>query len=112
MANIRKRPGPGGKTVWQAQIIRVGYPRQYRTFNTKGEADMWARHVESAMDRREWVDREEGDRTTIGAALSRYAREIIPQKAPSTQARDRRRITQIQSYPLVRIALAKLGERT
>lgn len=70
---------------------------------------MWARHVESAMDRREWVDREEGDRTTIGAALSRYAREITPQKALSTQARDRRRITQIQSYPLVRIALAKLG---
>jgi len=40
MANIRKRPGPCCKTVWQAQIIRVGYPRQYRTFNTKGEADM------------------------------------------------------------------------
>ena len=43
MATFRKRPGPGGKTAWQAQIIRRGYERQYRTFDTKAEAEAWAR---------------------------------------------------------------------
>lgn len=109
MATFRKRLGPKGKTVWQVQVIRVGHPGQYRTFDTKGKAEAWARQVESAMDRGEWADRTEGDRTTLAAALERYAREIIGLKAPSTQIRDRRRINTLRVYPIARFALSKLG---
>ncbi|MHB8254966.1 MAG: hypothetical protein ACYDEV_15035 [Acidiferrobacter sp.] len=43
MAAIRKRLGPGGRTVWQAQIIKKGYKGLYGTFNTKVEAQIWAK---------------------------------------------------------------------
>lgn len=88
MAAIRKRPGPRGKTVYQAQIIRQGFPSQYRTFDTKGEAEAWARHVEGEMDTGAWRDRSEGDRTTLAEALDRYVQEITPFKAPSTAHRE------------------------
>ncbi len=109
MATFRKRLGPNGKTVWQVQVIRVGHPGQYRTFDTKGKAEAWARQIEAAMDRGEWADRAEGDRTALASAMERYAREIIPQKAPSTQIRDRRRINTLRRYPIARFALSKLG---
>ena len=51
MATLRKRPGPGGKTAWQAQIIRRGHESQYKTFDTKAEAEAWARQIEGEMDR-------------------------------------------------------------
>ena len=75
MATFRKRLGPGGKTVWQAQIIRIGQRPKYRTFDTKGEADAWARQIEGAMDRGEWQDRTGGERTTLHDALERYEKD-------------------------------------
>ena len=75
MATFRKRLGPSGKTVWQAQIIRIGQRPKYRTFDTKGEADAWARQIEGAMDCGEWQDRTEGERTTLHDALERYEKD-------------------------------------
>lgn len=109
MSTIRKRPGPRGKAVWQAQVIRVGQRAQYRTFDTKGEADAWARQVESAMDRGEWVDRSEADRTPLAAAIERYRKEITPGKAPSAQKREHNRILALQRQPIARLALSRVG---
>ena len=108
MATFRKRPGPRGTTVWQAQIIRLGFPSQYRTFDTKGEAEAWARRTEGEMDTGIWRDRSEGDRTTLTDALERYAQEITPRKAPTTVARERAKIRGLQSGPLARISLSRL----
>ncbi len=60
MATFRKRSGPAGRIVWQAQIIRIGERPKYGTFDTKSAAMEWARSVEAVMDRSEWVDRTEG----------------------------------------------------
>ena len=109
MSTIRKRPGPRGKAVWQAQVIRVGQRAQYRTFDTKGEADAWARQVESAMDRGEWVDRSEADRTPLAAAIERYRKEITPGKSPSAQKREHNRILALQRQPIARLALSRVG---
>ncbi len=65
MVTFRKRPGPKGKPIWQAQIIRVGKRSKFRTFDAKSAAMEWARQIESAMDRGEWMDRTERDRTTL-----------------------------------------------
>ena len=81
MATFRKRSGPAGRIVWQAQIIRIGERPKYGTFDTKSAAMEWARSVEAAMDRSEWVDRTEGDRVLLREALERYEREILPGKA-------------------------------
>lgn len=47
MATIRKR----GNYQWEVQIRKRGFPSQSKTFNTKAEADAWARMIESEMSR-------------------------------------------------------------
>ena len=39
MATIRKR----GNYQWEAQIRKRGFPSQTKTFNTKVEAEAWAK---------------------------------------------------------------------
>ncbi len=107
MAAIRKRPGPRGKTVWQAQILRLGFKPQYRTFDTRAEAGAWARRVEGEMDAGSWRDRSEGDRTTLAEALQRYGLEITPRKAASTAAREKWKVAHLRAG-LGKVALSRL----
>ncbi len=108
MASIRKRSGPHARTVWQAQIIRQGFPAQYRTFDTKADAEAWARRVEGEMDTGSWRDRSEGDRTTLAEALQRYGLEITPRKAATTAVRERAKIRRLQAGPLAPFALSRV----
>ncbi|MHB1543730.1 MAG: tyrosine-type recombinase/integrase [Gammaproteobacteria bacterium] len=108
MATLRQRKGPRGQVVWQAQIIRQGFPRQYRTFDTKGQAEAWARRLESEMDAGSFQDRSEGDRTTVAEAFERYLCEITPGKSPGSQQSERSRIRQLQKSPIAAIALSRL----
>ena len=80
MATFRKRPGPAGKSAWQAQIIRRGHQRQYKTFDTKAEGEAWARQIEGEMDRGVFTSRAEAEATTLREALERYAREVVSGK--------------------------------
>jgi hypothetical protein len=64
---------------WRAEIRRRGYKPVYRTFDTKQQAQQWAREVESEMDGL-FIDRTEAEKTTLREALERYRREIIPEK--------------------------------
>lgn len=111
MAAIRKRRGPKGQTVWQAQVIRKGFPGQYCTFDSKGAAEGWARRVESEMDAGKWRDRSEGDGTTLAAALERYLQEITPQKALTTQDGERRCARRLTADPLSKYSLSRVGGR-
>jgi hypothetical protein len=67
VASISKR----GR-YWRAQIVRRGYPPQYRTFDTRAEAEAWSRAMESEMDRGIFVSRVESEKTTLAEALKRY----------------------------------------
>ena len=109
MATIRKRPGPQGRTVWQVQIIRQGFPPQYRTFDSKTQADAWTRRMESEMDAGVWRDRSEADRTTIEDALDRYLAEITPHKAPQTIEWQHMKAKALKSHKLARTALSRIG---
>ena len=71
MASFRKRSGS-----WTATIDKKGFNRIYRTFNTKTEAETWARHLENEMDRGVFVSRKEAEATTLSEALDRYLREV------------------------------------
>jgi integrase len=66
---------------WQARIRRKGYPDQNRTFETKTDAEAWARSVENEMDRGVFVSRAEAESTTLREALDRYITEYIPRLA-------------------------------
>ncbi|HDR9035990.1 TPA: site-specific integrase [Burkholderia vietnamiensis] len=75
MAGIWKR----GK-YWRVEIRRTGYPTLNRTFDSKVDAEVWARRTESEMDRGTFVDRTEAERNTLGDLLKRYAEEVSPHK--------------------------------
>lgn len=81
MASIRKR----GRYQWEAQIRRRGYPAQSKTFNTKAEAEAWAKMIESEMSRGVWVSRSEAEATTLYEALTRYEEEVSPVKKGAAQ---------------------------
>lgn len=107
MAAIRKRTGPEGRAVWQAQIIRRGYSRRYRTFDTKAEAQAWARDVERAMDRGHALPSSEEERITLAGALERYVREVTIRKRGALQ--EGQRAKRLMESPLGRLYLANLG---
>ncbi|SCX48645.1 site-specific integrase [Variovorax sp. EL159] len=91
---------------WRAQIRRNGYPLQSRTFDTKPEAQAWARSVESDMDRGTYRDNREAESTTLAEALDRYGREFSSRKAHPD--RDLQRIKRWQQYPLAQRHMATL----
>ncbi|WP_439670882.1 site-specific integrase [Cupriavidus necator] len=65
---------------WRVEIRRRGYKPIYRTFDTRQQAQQWARRTEGEMDAGMYVDRTEAERTTLREALERYQREIVPTK--------------------------------
>ena len=87
MAYFRKRSG-----AWEASIEKKGFPRISRTFDTKGEAEIWAATVESEMGRGVYLSIKEAENTTLAEALDRYEREVIPGKKGAAQESMRIRI--------------------
>ena len=81
MAAYQKRSGH-----WRAIVRRQGLPGAITaTFDSKPKAQAWAREIESQLDREIYIDRREGERTTLGEALERYGREITPAKKGARQ---------------------------
>ena len=65
---------------WQAIVKRKGHPLQSKTWNTRKEAEAWARQIESEMDRGVFVSRAEVERTTLHDLIERYRVEVLPSK--------------------------------
>lgn len=81
MATIRKLRGR-----WQAQVRRRGMKPRCKSFDTKLEADKWARDLEAQVDRFGAApDTKILESTTLGQLLERYQREISPTKRGSVQ---------------------------
>lgn len=76
MATIRKR----GELQWQAIVKRKGFPNQTKTWNTRKEAEAWARQIESEMDRGVFITRAEAEKTTVADLVDRYREEELPKK--------------------------------
>lgn len=74
---------------WRAEIRRRGHKPIYRTFDTKPQAQQWAKRTEGEIAAGVFVDRSEAERTTLDEALDRYAREIVPTKRYPGQERTR-----------------------
>jgi len=101
MATIQKRG-----QYWRVQIRKKQYPPQSRTFDTKLQAEAWARAIESEMDRGIFFDRSEAERTTLHEALDRYFREVSSLKKHPHQ--EEQRIRRWQKHPLALRTLASL----
>lgn len=91
---------------WRAEVRRRGYKPVYRSFDTKQQAQTWARRVEGEMDSGAYVDRSESERTTLREALERYRRDIVPEKRHPYQ--ENRRIDRWTRHDLAYRTLASL----
>ena len=81
MATIRKLRGR-----WQAQVRRRGMKPRCKSFDTKTEAEKWARELESQVDRFGAApDTRILETTTLSELLERYKTEVSPTKRGSVQ---------------------------
>lgn len=83
MATIRRLRGR-----WQAQVRRKGLAPRAKSFDTKIDAEKWARNLEAELDRSGSLpDTRLAERMTIRELLARYLAEITPHKrSASTEA--------------------------
>ena len=102
MASFRQR---GSK--WQARVIRDGYPDQTKTFETKADAEIWARSVESEIDKGHFVSISEAQRTTLGDVIARYLVEVTPTMKGA--AEDTIRLKAMMRKPIARWSMANLS---
>ncbi len=81
MATIRKLRGR-----WQAQVRRRGTKPRAKSFDSKLEAEKWARDLEAQVDRfGSAPDTKILESTTLGELMERYQREVSPTKRGSVQ---------------------------
>jgi len=103
MASIRKR----GPYQWEVRVRKKGYPVQCKTFETKPDAEAWAATIESEMARGIFRSYQEAERTTLAELLSRYRKEVTPQKKGWVQESSKLRV--ISRHPLAQYAIANIG---
>jgi integrase len=102
MASFRQR---GGK--WQARVLRNGYPDQTKSFETKADAEKWARSVESEIDKGQFVSVNEAQRNTLGDLIARYLVEVTPSMKGASE--DTIRLKAIMRRPIARWSMANLS---
>lgn len=92
---------------WQGRIRRRGYPDITKTFETKADAEKWARALESEIDKGQFVNVNEAQRTTLGDLIKRYLAEVTPSMKGAVE--DTIRLKAIMRKPIVRWSMANLS---
>ena len=101
MAAINKRGN-----YWRAQVRRKGHDPRVATFDTKVQAEAWARSIENAMDKGVYIDNSEAMRTTLLEAIERYEKETIARK--NYPGQELQRTKHWKTQPLAKRFLATL----
>ena len=70
---------------WQVQIRRYGVKPETKTFPTRDEAKIWARLIESEIDRGVYVSRYEAEHITFSELVHRYQKEVTPHKKSASR---------------------------
>jgi hypothetical protein len=102
MASFRQR-----NNKWQARISRDGHPDQVKTFESKADAERWARSVESDMDKGHFVSVSEAQRATLGDLIQRYLREVTPSMKSASE--DAIRLNALIRRAIARWSMANLS---
>lgn len=102
MATLEKRGD-----YWRVKIRRKGFPLQSRSFDTKAQAERWARDVENEMDKGIFVDRTESEKNTLRDVLARYHNEVTPLKRGASAEASRLRAMMLR--PIAEIKIAALS---
>lgn len=102
MASFRQRNGK-----WQARVTYKGFPDEVKTFNSKAEAQRWARDVEAGMDSGAYQDRSKADDQTLHDVLQRYMLEVTPTKRGAK--REAEGIAFMQRHKMADHSMSKLS---
>ncbi|MDP3537944.1 MAG: site-specific integrase [Azonexus sp.] len=95
-----------GNYQFQATVRRKGYPTQSKTFESRRDADKWARDVETQIDQGVFKDRREAENTTLNDALERYRLTVTSAKRGLVA--ETNRIRQLKALPMAQRSLDSL----
>ena len=102
MASLRQH-GKG----WQARVRRQGYPDITKSFQSRQDAERWARALESEMDKGQFVSIDEAQRSTLGDLIGRYLVEVTPTMKGAIE--DAIRLKAIMRRPIAEWSMANLS---
>ena len=92
---------------WQTRVRRKGYPDITKSFNTRKDAERWARSVETSLDRGTYIDPTEAEKVTLGDLIGRYIKEVLPSMKGYVE--DSYRLKAIQRRDIAKINMARLS---
>jgi len=101
MASIRKRGN-----AWQARVSRKGFPEESETFQSKADAERWARSVEAAMDAGAFTSHRPVQDLLLGDLLARYRDNVSPLKKGAKD--EAIRLKAIERSRMARLAVANV----
>ena len=87
MARIQTRKGKK-RTTYTATVRVKGFPAVARTFDTRGEAKIWAAEIEKEMRMGRYKDVRPAEKITFEEVLTKYLAQISPTKRPNSARRD------------------------
>lgn len=90
MASIKERTSKTGKSFYQAQIRRRGYPTVSKTFSKRQDAQDWATLTEGAILRNETVNPKEAASWTIPQIIDWYKQNPNPRRVYATKKHEQR----------------------
>ena len=92
---------------WQARVRRKGYPDETKSFATRQDAEKWARALETEIDKGQFVNVSEAQRTTFGDLIARYLVEVTSSMkgAPA----DTIRLRAMMRKPIAQWSMANLS---
>jgi integrase len=102
VAAIDKRSGH-----WRVQVRRRGHPVQHATFDTRKQAEDWAKAIEGDMARGRFIDTKEAEHTSLAEALDRYVAEVTPRKRGASR-KETYIAAALQRHPLAGRPLAAI----
>lgn len=102
MASIRFR-----SNKWQARVSRKGEQSLVKTFQTKEDAERWARSIEVEWDKGTYQNTHQAQKTTLGELIERYLREVTPLMRGAKE--DTIRLKAILRKPIARVNVLLLN---
>ncbi len=105
MATFRKR----GPYQWEVRIRKKGYPTTCKTFETKADAEAWAKDVETQMNKSFFVSNKEAEQYTLSECLDRYIEEYTPHLKHGKREADRAKF--LQQYAIAHRIMATIRSK-
>jgi hypothetical protein len=84
MATVTRDKGKGGSIVYRVRVRVKGHPTLSASFPSLREAKQWAAKAEAGIFTQRHSPERSHSEHTLGEAIERYLREVLPHKKPNT----------------------------